>query len=281
MPTDFAFEVGLFIFIILGTHGLRITEEEPDLNPTIPPTPQKPAHLAAGVPAQGGQLVLRRRRRLVESILGPTRGHLLDFGCGNGQQTLLLAPGFDRISGVDINQEYLRGFQEALVHSPLADRVQLLATGGQAVPLPDGSVDVATSFTVLEHVPDEMAVLKDLHRLLRPGGRLVLTVPNRWWVFETHGANLPWLPWNRVPLVSWWPRRWHDRWARARIYRRRDIKQLVQAAGFQVDEIFRMTAPMDMIPWRVPRRLARGIVFRGDRTPFPFLATEIVLAATR
>ncbi len=238
-------------------------------------------HLASGVPADAGQLILIRRARIVAAVLPQGGGHLLDFGCGNGAQTLLLVPSFKKITGVDINESFLEGFYTALKSCPLKEKIQLLATGGAPVNLPDASIDVATSFTVLEHVPDEMAVLNDLHRLLRPGGRLLLTVPNRWWVFETHGADLPFLPWNRVPLVSWWPKKLHDRWARARIYRRADIIDLVEKAGFSVDEVFHLTAPMDMISWPWLRRTVRKLVFRGDRTRFPFLATEIVVAATR
>ena len=250
-------------------------------NSNEPQTHDSVPHLAAGIPADAGQLILRRRAQLVQSLLPDGGGHLLDFGCGNGAQTLLLAPSFDKVTGVDINEDFLTGFHSALARDPMREKFQLLATGGKAVNLPDASVDVATSFTVLEHVPDEMAALNDLYRLVKPGGRLILTVPNRWWVFETHGADLPILPWNRVPFVSWWPKKLHDRWARARIYRRADITDLVEAAGFQVDESFYMTAPMDMIPWSTVRNLTRKLIFRGDRTNVPFLATEIVVAATR
>ena len=156
-----------------------------------------------------------------------------------------------------------------------------MVTAGGPIPLPDGVADVVTSFTVLEHVPDERAALAEMRRILRPRGKLIISVPNRWWIFETHGADLPLLPWNRVPLVSWWPKKLHDRWARARIYRRREIERLLVQAGFSIDESFRMTAPMDMIPWRPLRHLVRSILFRSDRAPFPFQATEIVVAATR
>ncbi len=155
------------------------------------------------------------------------------------------------------------------------------ALSGGRIPLPDGCADVVTSFTVLEHVPDERAALAEMRRVLRPGGRLIISVPNRWWVFETHGADLPWLPWNRVPLVSWWPKRLHDRWARARIYRLREIVALVESAGFTVTDTQRLTAPMDMIPWPSVQRTARRAIFRGDCTPCPFLATEVLVAAER
>jgi SAM-dependent methyltransferase len=182
---------------------------------------------------------------------------------------------------VDIDPRFVADCRRAIAAAGLDGRVQALAADGAAVPLPDACADAVTCFTVLEHVPDERAALAEMRRLLRPGGKLVLSVPNRWWIFETHGADLPLLPWNRVPLVSWWPRRLHDRWARARIYRRRQIVQLVEDAGFTVTEAFRMTAPMDVIPWGPLRRLARGTLFRADRAAVPVLATEIVVAAER
>lgn len=44
----------------------------------------------------------------------------------------------------------------------------------------DGSFDVITSFETLEHVPDPVAVLREFHRLLAPGGRMLVSVPNDW-----------------------------------------------------------------------------------------------------
>jgi len=243
--------------------------------------PDAPDHLAGGAPASGGQFILERRARLVRSLLSGEGGHLVDFGCGNGAQTLLFAGDFDRVTGVDVSETFLEDFRREIITRKLAGRVSVVATDGGPIPLPDGVADVVTSFTVLEHVPDEQAALAEMRRILRPAGKLIITVPNRWWIFETHGADLPLLPWNRVPLVSWWPKRLHDRWARARIYRRREIENILVQAGFTIDVSFRMTAPMDMIPWEPLRRLVRTTMFRPDRAVTPFQATEIVVAATR
>jgi ubiquinone/menaquinone biosynthesis C-methylase UbiE len=243
--------------------------------------PDIPGHPAGGVPATGGQFILERRARLIRPLFPHAGGHLVDFGCGNGAQTLLFAEDFDRVTGVDVSEEFLGDFRREIVIRGLEDRIEAVATDGGSIPLPDGAADVVTSFTVLEHVPDEQAALAEMHRILRPGGILIITVPNRWWIFETHGADLPLLPWNRVPLVSWWPKRLHDRWARARIYRRREIEKLLIQSGFSIETSFRMTAPMDMIPWEPLRRLVRSTLFRSDIAPTPFQATEIVVAATR
>ncbi len=241
----------------------------------------RPVHLAAGMPAVAGQFLLERRRRLVAPLLPAPCARLVDIGCGNGAQTLALAGHAERLTGVDIDERFVAEFRREVAARGLGGRLDAVVAAGDAVPLPDGCADAVTCFTVLEHVPDERAALAEMRRLLRPGGRLVLTVPNRWWIFETHGADLPLLPWNRVPLVSWWPRRLHDRWARARIYRRRDIVPLVEAAGFTVTAAFGLTAPLDVLSWEPLRRLARGTLFRADRAAFPVLATEIVVAAER
>ncbi len=240
-----------------------------------------PPHLAGGKPASADQLILRRRVRLLRPYLPDPGGHLVDFGCGNGAQSLLLAPLCERVTGVDVNLQFLGEFAAQIADQGLSDKVAGLPLTEGRIPLADGAADIVTSFTVLEHVPDERAALAEMHRVLKPGGHLIISVPNRWWIFETHGCDLPLLPWNRVPLVSWWPKALHDRWARARIYRLREIAQIVNGAGFQVEETFRMTAPMDMIGNEILRRWVRATLFRPDRAAVPIQATENFVVARR
>lgn len=246
-----------------------------------------PPNLAGGKPAAAGQFLLERRRRLALSLLaigradGAAAGHLVDFGCGNGAQTLVMGRDFLKVTGTDLQEEFLAEFRRSIEGDRLQGKFEAVRLDDGRIPLPDGCADVVTCFAVLEHVPQEGAALAEMRRVLRPGGRLVVSVPNRWWIFETHGADLPLLPWNRVPLVSWWPKRLHDRWARARIYRRGELLELLLRAGFTVDAVTRLTAPMDMLPGRALRAAARTTLFRSDRTTIPFLATEIMAAATR
>src|SRR5690606_1113880 len=86
--------------------------------------------------------------------------------------------------------------------------------------------DRIISFEVIEHLTSEDAV-QFYYESLKPGGLMAISVPNKWWIFETHGAKLPLLPWNRVPFFSWLPTPIHEKWANARIYTRKRILRLL------------------------------------------------------
>ncbi|MGY1638624.1 methyltransferase domain-containing protein [Geodermatophilus sp. SYSU D00742] len=97
----------------------------------------------------------------------PTPGAVLvDLACGGG----LMAPHAARLGyvhvGVDVGR---RGLELAREHGVLAVQASVYA-----VPLPDGCADVVVAGEILEHVEDDVAVLAECARLLRPGGTLVI-----------------------------------------------------------------------------------------------------------
>jgi SAM-dependent methyltransferase len=240
-----------------------------------------PGHIARGKSAQATDLIIERRHRMVQPFIGNRRGTLLDFGCGTGPQTLLFLDDVDHIVGVDVDESSIRSFRELIATRSLSSRVEAVQYDGTTLPLADASVDFAISFEVLEHVLDERRALEELHRVLKPGGRLAMSVPNRWWVFETHGAALPLLKWNRVPFFSWLPKPLHDRWARARIYSRGEIVKKLRTAGFTIDEAVYITAPMDVVKNAQLQDLLRRSIFRGDRTAVPFFSTAVLVVTSR
>ena len=229
-----------------------------------------------GKPATYGQEILRRRARIVARFQDLTGKTVLDFGCGNGAQTIELAEQGGMVTACDIDDSdlsLLRKFLEASTNLTIFP----ILYDGIILPLPDDSFDVVVSFAVLEHVRDQEVALDEMCRVLKNDGVLLISVPNKWWIFETHGARLPVLPWNRVPFFSWLPRAIHKRFANARIYRMVDIVRLLKASGFDILDSAYMMAPMDVISWPVLQRILRAIIFRGDTTRIPFLATEIFL----
>ena len=103
---------------------------------------------------------------------GPPRPDqlLLDCGAGTGRFALELQASC-RVLVLDDHEEALR-----LLRTRFRPE-QILSLAGDAVPLPDASLDYVTALDVLEHVPDDSAVVRGFHRLLKPGGVAVVTVP--------------------------------------------------------------------------------------------------------
>lgn len=99
----------------------------------------------------------------------PLRG--LDLGSGTGRFTPLLAAEFGGpVTGVEPS----RRMRDQAVAYAAHPQVAYVPGRAEALPLPDGSVDFALSFLVWHHVRDKPAGARELHRVLRPGGTLLL-----------------------------------------------------------------------------------------------------------
>jgi SAM-dependent methyltransferase len=113
----------------------------------------------------------RERRAL---LLGEVRAgeRVLDLGCGAGRFVAALRDAGADVVGVDIAEAALA---RARVVAPGAE-LRLLDEDG-SIPLPHASVDLVWCSEVLEHVADVGHTLLEARRVLRPGGRLLVTVP--------------------------------------------------------------------------------------------------------
>ncbi len=95
-----------------------------------------------------------------------------DLGCGTGRTADVLAPFVAQVIAVDASEEMLAAARERLAAHRNADvRHGTL----EALPLPDASVDAAHLGLVLHHVADPATVLSEAARVVRPGGRLLVT----------------------------------------------------------------------------------------------------------
>ena len=99
---------------------------------------------------------------------------------------------------------------------------------GEQLPFPPDQFDLVLSHEVIEHVGDDRAAMREIFRVLKPGGRLVLFCPNRGYPFETHGIY--WrgkYRFGNIPLVNYLPRRIRDRLApHVKVYSTNDLNGL-------------------------------------------------------
>lgn len=109
---------------------------------------------------------------------GP-KTELLEVGCGSGGPALYLARRLGlTVTGIDINEAGIAAGTAAADAAGLSSRARfLLHDGGTRLGFADQSFDGAVLFDAINHIPDRPALLRELHRLLRPGGILLYTDP--------------------------------------------------------------------------------------------------------
>lgn len=110
--------------------------------------------------------------RLVSRILRdrrPRGGRLLDVGCGTGSLYAHVKDYVDEYAGADV--VHYKGWPSEL-------RFHSVNLDSQSVDLPDGAADVVVSAETIEHVENPRALMRELMRLTKPGGLLIVTTPN-------------------------------------------------------------------------------------------------------
>lgn len=155
---------------------------------------------------------------------------VLDCGCGLGW--FLKAIGDlhrCRLFGVDADATRL-----AHAARELDGRAMLAVARAGALPFPPGSFDKVVLAEVLEHLDDDRAALLEIRRVLKPGGVLAVTVPNRrypfWWdPINRSRERFGFQPIRHGMLGGIWTNH-------LRLYRHEEIVDLVRQCGFTVDE---------------------------------------------
>lgn len=130
---------------------------------------------------------------------------ILDVGCGTGANLLMLSE-YGHVEGVDVSEDAL-----AFCRARGLDKVKLGAA--EELPYEDGTFDLVTAFDVVEHMDDDLAGLKEMRRVLRPGGRALLFVPTFMFL------------WGLQDDVS------HHR----RRYRLPELHRVLEQAGFEIE----------------------------------------------
>jgi len=133
------------------------------------------------------------------------RPRILDVGCGTGANLLMLSK-YGDAEGVDVSEDALAFCRERGLGN-----VKLGAA--EDLPYDDGTFDLVTALDVVEHLDDDLAGLREMRRVLRPGGRVLLFVPTFMFL------------WGLQDDVSNHRRR----------YRMPELQRVLEQAGFEVE----------------------------------------------
>jgi 2-polyprenyl-3-methyl-5-hydroxy-6-metoxy-1,4-benzoquinol methylase len=234
-----------------------------------------------GRPADFEDRIIKRRIKLVEQVPNFTGSDLtlLEIGCGNGASIFSLASKMKYCLGIEITNEHLDQFESYKKNNAVVNcDYQIVDVTKDN---PPALFDRIISFEVIEHLESEDNGLNFYYNALKINGLIAISVPNKWWIFETHGANLPLLPWNRVPFFSWLPKSIHEKFSNARIYTPNRIKTLLEKHGFEIINCKYITAPMDVLPNGKFKDFIINNFFNTETTQIPFKATSIFVAAKK
>jgi 2-polyprenyl-3-methyl-5-hydroxy-6-metoxy-1,4-benzoquinol methylase len=190
---------------------------------------------------------------LADRVAGDAPANVLDWGCGWGQITKLLVDRGLHVQAYDFDAAATGTERRPLERFPGLE----YTASSEPVKLPygDGEFDAVISCGVLEHVPDPAASLRELHRILGPGGSLyVIKLPNR-------ASYLEWIA-KRAGLY------YHGSLEHDTLYTPAIARSIVADAGFAVREVrlanmlpltidHPVVARLAAVIWRVNRLLAR------------------------
>ena len=159
--------------------------------------------------------------RYRSQIVPQARGMVLEIGVGSGLNLPFYGAGVEQLYGLDPSEELLVMARKKA--RAIAFPIDFLAHPGEEIPLDDGCIDTVVTTWTLCTIPDPVKALKEMRRVLKPGGMLL---------FAEHGLA----PETRV---QGWQRWLNPLWSRVTggCNLNRKMDELIQASGFRMVEL--------------------------------------------
>ena len=190
---------------------------------------------------------LAGKRRIAFTLLRQSLGapeesmnrRVLDVGCGPGHELQDLQP-FGICCGLDASFPALQRCQQEHAGAPW-----LICASGDRFPFQDHSFDLVVMLDVLEHIEADAECLRECTRVLKPGGRLLLTVPAFQWLWGTHD----------------------EQYGHKRRYTVPELRRKVTGAGFAIDQVTYVEWIFTLPLWLM-RRMKQRIPFLARQDDF-------------
>jgi SAM-dependent methyltransferase len=192
-------------------------------------------------------LYFREKMRAIH-IGAPDRveGGILELGGGRSGLTAMLYPG-GQVTSVDMDPTFADSPQNRL------PGVRFVCADATDLPFDDASFDLVTMFDVIEHIPDDLAAAREVRRVLRPGGVVLVTTPNETWRLPHHRVL------RRLCLPE---RQLMEEWGHAR--RGYSLDDLGRVLALRLERSVTFITPVSSIGHdlsfsRLPRHLRRAV----------------------
>jgi SAM-dependent methyltransferase len=239
-----------------------------------------PSNLAAlrGEPSYVWRSGQERRLQMIARWAKLEQACVLVDGCGVGMYAAQIRKRYTPcVEAVDIEAERVREAQQDTPHA--------LVAAAESLPYPANTFDTILSNEVLEHVHDDRGAVQEMVRVLKPGGRIVIFTPNRWYPFETHGHY--WrgqYHFGNTPLINYLPDVWRNKLApHVRAYTGRGLRRLFADCPVRLVAHYRVYGGYDNITARfgTPGHFMRAALHSLEGTPLDIFGLSHLLIAEK
>lgn len=239
-----------------------------------------PSALAAqrGEPSYVWRDGQERRLQMIAHWAKLENARVLIDGCGVGMYASQISRRYTpHVEAFDIEIERVEDTREEISHAVVA--------AAEAVPYPSNTFDTILSHEVLEHVNDDRAAVHEMVRVLKPSGRIVIFVPNRWYPFETHGHY--WqgkYHFGNTPLINYLPDTLRNKLApHVRAYSGHGLRRLFDGEPIKIIAHTRIYGGYDNIIARLGTtgRIIRNTLYAIENTSLNILGLSHLLVVEK
>jgi ubiquinone/menaquinone biosynthesis C-methylase UbiE len=243
--------------------------------------------LAQGAPCFVVTRSVDKRSTFITDCLKTSKNqNILEIGCGCGVYLPLLSTYAATLTAVDINESYLA---EA---GKQGSNAILKNMSAESLEFSDRSFDVVVMIETLEHIPDDQKALREISRVLKPGGKLIITAPNKRFPFETHGLRIGRIQLRfpatvLLPFSPAYPMRLRRLMANARVYSYPYLKKILLSYGLVARESRFLMPSLDSADNRYGlvtkflAKVARSGFDLIEKSPISIFGTTIIICAEK
>jgi SAM-dependent methyltransferase len=239
-----------------------------------------PSDLAAlrGEPSYVWRAGQERRLQMIARWAKLENARVLEAGCGVGMYASQIRRRYTNdVEAFDI--------EAARVKQAAVDTPHALISAAEYLPYKTGSFDTIISNEVLEHVTEDHMAAQEMVRILKPGGRIVIFAPNRWYPVEQHGHY--WRGkyyFGNTPFINYLPDGLRNRLApHVRTYTARGLRRLLDGCPIKVVLHQRIYGGYDNIIARfgTPGRITRATLHGLEGTPLDVFGLSHLLVVEK